>query len=199
MRLKLMVLIALLGAGCGEATNQCVVNLGTTSDGAERDIHDTNNLDFAQSFQLDSAATVSSLGIYVKKGGSESFESGDQLTIAIHASDGSGNPDTTALSVTTTLDYLDLNNLSDSARYLTVTLSSEVNLSAGTTYWVVVDGSYGATEDHFVTWVGNSTNTYEDGSANQRNTTPSWLGEVADDGSKTPAALKDFLFRLGCQ
>ncbi len=185
--------------GCAASTNSCDINMGTTNDGAEREVRDTGTLDYAQSFQVSKTTDVSSVHIYIYRSGNPTaldFSNGDTLNVYI-ATDNSGEPSSTAYSSSVSFNYQSLNNLSTlTPAYLQASFSSSVSLTASTTYWVVIAGGYGANLNSYVVWRGNSTNEYDDGKAMEYDGT-NWA-DVPDDGAKTPATIKDFLIKVGC-
>ncbi len=181
--------------GCGTtSSSSCLVNLGTDTDGAEREVRNASSLDYAQSFYLSSDSTVSNVSVYLAKTGTfDTTTGGDTLKIYLASDSGSTSPGTTLSSIES-LSATDLNNIGTSSAYQKVTFDSSLSLSASTTYWVIVEGGYSANATKYVRWLGNSTNTYTSGLAMEK-AAGVWSNVPDSSGTK---ALKDFMIRVGC-
>ncbi len=126
--------------------------------------------DSAQSFQTSISDTATQVEVYIKKVGSPS-----NLTVRITA-DSSGKPASSSLTTGT----ISASTVTTSYGWATVALSPNVTLTAGTTYWIVLDGS--ANTSNYYIWGANSagyasglgkTGTY--GTTTWNNTSPSGL------------------------
>ena len=89
--------------------------------------------DAAQSFTVPSDASLASVRVYIRKTTNNWM---NNITLRIVA-DSSGKPDKTSLAS----GSLGASQITTSFNYLTVPLSSNVALTAGTTYWIVLDTS----------------------------------------------------------
>ncbi len=125
--------------------------------------------DFAQSFTVNETAVVNKVELYLKKVSTPS-----NLTVRI-VSNSSGNPGTTTLASGT----LSASLVSTSYGWVNVPFSSNPELTAGTTYWIVVDGSTNSARYYMI---GGNMNGYANGvgkigqfSGTWNNTTPSGL------------------------
>ena len=87
--------------------------------------------DFAQSFQVSTTAAVNKVDLYLKKVSTPS-----NLTVRIVTNSGN-NPGTTTL----TSGSLSASLVSTAYGWVSVPFSSNPELTAGTTYWIVIDGS----------------------------------------------------------
>lgn len=87
--------------------------------------------DLAQSFQVSTSTSVSSISLTLKKVGTPS-----NLTIRV-TSDNAGNPSKTSLATATLSSSL----VTTATSTFMINFSPTLNLTAGTTYWLVLDGS----------------------------------------------------------
>ena len=106
--------------------------------------------DFAQSFQLDTTGVVSKVDLYIKK-----FSSPSNLNVRIVSNSG-GVPSTTTLASGSLSSSL----VSTNYGWISVPFSSNPELTAGTTYWIVIDSSYSSSKYYFI---GGNQNQYLNG------------------------------------
>ncbi len=96
--------------------------------------------DFAQSFQVSSAAEMNSIQFYIKK-----VSTPGDATVRI-VNDSSGVPGTDTVMTGT----LSAAAVTSSFGWITVTLPSTPILDPGQTYWIVIDGSTSATKYYII-------------------------------------------------
>ncbi|MEK7539061.1 MAG: choice-of-anchor R domain-containing protein [Patescibacteria group bacterium] len=125
--------------------------------------------DFAQSFQVSVTEVVNKVKLYLKK-----ISTPSNLTIRI-VSDSSGSPSTTTLAS----GPLSASLVSTTYGWVDVPFSSNPELTAGATYWIVIDGSTNSTRYYMI---GANNNEYSNGagkigaySGTWNNTSPSNL------------------------
>lgn len=125
--------------------------------------------DFAQSFQVSTTLPISKVDLYLKK-----VSTPGNLTVRI-VSNSSGSPSTTTLASGT----LSASLVSTAYGWVSVPFSSNPELTAGTTYWIVIDGVTSATKYYLI---GANSNGYGNGigkigayAGTWNNTTPSGL------------------------
>lgn len=125
--------------------------------------------DFAQSFQISTTERINKVQLYLKKVGSPS-----NLTVRI-VTNGSSVPSTTTLASGSLSSSL----VSTNYGWVEVPFSSNPQLVSGTTYWLVIDGSYSSTKYYKI---GANNNGYALGvgkigkySGTWNNTSPSGL------------------------
>jgi hypothetical protein len=125
--------------------------------------------DFAQSFQTSTTDVVNKVELYLKK-----VSTPNDLTVRI-VSDNSGVPSTTTLASGT----LSASLISTTYGWVSVSMSTNPQLTSGTTYWIVVDGGTSSTKYYYI---GANANGYAGGtgkigqySSTWNNTTPSGL------------------------
>lgn len=125
--------------------------------------------DFAQSFQVSTTSVVNKVELYLKK-----ISTPSNLTIRV-ATDNSGSPSTTTLAS----GSLSASLVSTSYGWVSVPFDSNPELTAGTTYWIVIDGSTNSSKYYFI---GANNNGYANGtgkigqySSTWNNTSPSGL------------------------
>lgn len=125
--------------------------------------------DFAQSFQVSTTAVVNKVDLYLKK-----ISTPGNLTVRIVSNSG-GSPGTTTLAS----GSLSASLVSTTYGWVNVPLSSNPELTAGTTYWIVVDGSTSSTKYYMI---GANSDGYANGtgkigqySGTWNNTSPSGL------------------------
>lgn len=94
---------------------------------------DTTDDDAAQSFQVASEQDLSSVRVYLKKTTNNWM---NNITLRISPDD-NGKPDDSHLAT----GSIGASQVTTAFNYLTVPLSNTVSLSAGTTYWIVLDTS----------------------------------------------------------
>ncbi len=128
--------------------------------------------DFAQSFQLSANAQVNKVELYLKK-----VSTPGNLTVRIVNNSGS-NPGTTTLASGALSASLVSTNY-PAAGWISVPFSTNPELTAGTTYWIVIDSATNATR-YYIT--GANSNGYASGTGKigqqggtWNNTTPSGL------------------------
>lgn len=108
--------------------------------------------DFAQSFQVSSTDVVNKVELYLKKTGAPS-----NLTVRI-VNNSSGTPGGTTVASGT----LSASLVSTNYGWVTVFFSTNPQLTAGTTYWLVIDGSTNSSRYYFI---GANDNGYASGSS----------------------------------
>lgn len=108
--------------------------------------------DFAQSFQISETETINKVQLYLKKVSSPS-----NLTVRV-TTDSSGKPSTTTLAS----GALSSSLISTNYGWVEVPFSTKPQLVAGTTYWLVIDGSTSSTKYYKI---GANDNGYLDGSS----------------------------------
>jgi hypothetical protein len=125
--------------------------------------------DFAQSFQVDVTGAVNKVDLYIRK-----VSTPGNLTVRIVSTSG-GNPGTTTLAS----GALSASLVSTTYGWVSVPFSSNPELTAGTTYWIVIDGSTNSSRYYVI---GANNNGYSDGagkigqySGAWNNTSPSGL------------------------
>ncbi|MDQ3245201.1 MAG: hypothetical protein M3P22_02580 [bacterium] len=125
--------------------------------------------DFAQSFQVSSTDLVNKVELYLKK-----VSTPGNLTVHI-VTDNSGVPSTTELAN----GSLSASLVSTSYGWVSVPFSSNPQLTAGTTYWIVIDGGTSSSKYYYI---GANANGYANGtgkigtySGTWNNTSPSGL------------------------
>lgn len=125
--------------------------------------------DFGQSFQLSTTGPVNQVELYLKK-----VSTPGNLTVRI-VTDSSGSPSTTTLAS----GALSASLVSTTYGWVSVPFSSNPELTAGTTYWIVIDGATNATRYYMI---GANSNGYSNGvgkigaySGTWNNTSPSGL------------------------
>jgi hypothetical protein len=126
--------------------------------------------DAAQSFTVSTTDVVSQISVYIKKIGAPS-----NTTVRLTTSS-SSKPATSSLATGT----LSASNVTTSYGWVNVVLSPSVNLSAGTTYWLVLDAA--ANASNYYIWGSNNAQ-YANGlgklgqygTTTWNNTTPSGL------------------------
>jgi len=102
---------------------------------------DTNNTqDFAQGFQVTTTGLVNKVELYLKK-----VSTPANLTVRI-VTDNAGVPSSTTLASGT----LSASLVSLNYGWIDVPLSSNPELSVGTTYWIVIDGATNATKHYII-------------------------------------------------
>lgn len=131
--------------------------------------------DLAQSFQITQTEPVNKIQLYIKK-----ISTPSNLTVRI-TSDNSGSPSTTTLASGT----LSASTVTSSYAWVDVTLSSSPQLIAGTTYWLVIDGSTNASRYYNL---GGNSNGYALGSAK--------IGQYSGAWNNTSPTNLDIFFKL---
>ncbi len=116
--------------------------------------------DITQSFQVGTTETLNKFQFYIKKTSTPS-----NLTLRITA-DNSGAPSSSSLATGT----LSASLVSTTYGWVTVTLSSSIQLMAGTTYWFVLDGVTSSSKYYTI----GANNTYLDGAAKVGQYNTSW-------------------------
>ncbi len=113
------------------------------------------NQDVAQSFVAATSTFINEVRFMIKKTGSPS-----NVTVKI-VNNNSGTPGSTVLTSGTINSSLITNTYS----YVPVVMTTQVNLSAGTTYWIVIDNSSNNTSNYYTLKTYN--NLYSNGSTKQ--------------------------------
>ncbi len=125
--------------------------------------------DFAQSFQVSATGVVNKVDLYIKK-----VSTPGNLTVRIVSNSGS-NPSSTTLASGT----LSASLVSTNYGWVSVPLSSNPELTVGTTYWIVIDGVTNSSRYYIIgandNGYGNGTGKIGQHSGTWNNTTPSGL------------------------
>ncbi|MFA6000331.1 MAG: choice-of-anchor R domain-containing protein, partial [Candidatus Paceibacterota bacterium] len=108
--------------------------------------------DFAQSFQISSASVINKVDLYLKK-----VSTPGNLTVRIVSNSGSSPSATTLASGT-----LSASLVSTNYGWVSVPFSTNPELTTGTTYWIVIDGSDNASRYYVI---GANDNGYANGSS----------------------------------
>jgi hypothetical protein len=125
--------------------------------------------DFAQSFQLSTTAAVNKVDLYLKK-----VSTPGNLTVRIVTNSGS-SPSTTTLASGT----LSASLVSTTYGWVSVPFSSNPELTAGTTYWIVIDGATNATRYYNI---GANSNGYSSGVGKTGQYSGTWNASSGLDG-----------------
>ena len=111
--------------------------------------------DFAQSFQLSTSGPINKVQLYIKRTSTIPAN----LTVRI-TTDNNGAPSTSTI-VSSTLSASSVGTSYPSSTWIEVPFSSNPDLTAGITYWLVLDGSTGTSTKNYT--IG-ANSTYENGS-----------------------------------
>ena len=151
------------GANGAQVTGSAIVAIGTslTAD-QQNDVptsppseitfgNASSSQDAAQSFSVSVTNPINKISLYIKKVGNP-----NNATVRI-TGDSGGNPGTTTIATGT------LNNalVTNSFGWVDINLSPNPQLNAGTTYWLVIDGSSNASKY----WVWGANTNYASGEA----------------------------------
>ncbi len=128
--------------------------------------------DFAQSFKINQTDVINKIELYIKKVGSPS-----NLTVRI-VGDSNGSPSSTLITSGT----LSASLVSVNYGYVSVSLSSNPQLSSNLTYWVVIDGVT-SNSNYYI--IGANNNGYVDGVTKIGRYNTSW-------NSSTPSTADSF-------
>lgn len=128
--------------------------------------------DFAQSFQVSTTTEVNKVDLYLKKVGTPT-----NLTVRIVSNSGS-SPSTSTL----TSGSLSSSLISGTYGWVSVPFNSHPELTAGTTYWIVIDGST-STSSYYK--IGANYDGYSNGIAKRGRYTSTW-------NATSPSALDGF-------
>jgi len=131
--------------------------------------------DFAQSFQISTTDIINKASLYLKKVGSPS-----NLTIRVVA-DSSGSPGTTTLASGVISSSL----ISTNYGWVEAIFSTKLELTAGTTYWIVIDGSYSSSKYYEI---GANNNGYVNGSSK--------IGKYGSSWSNNNPSSADSFFNI---
>lgn len=131
--------------------------------------------DFAQSFQVSTTDIVNKVELYLKKVSTPS-----DLTVRI-VSDNAGVPSSTTIAS----GSLSASLISTTYGWVSVPFSTNPQLTAGTTYWIVIDASTNASRYYYI---GANANGYASGTGKIGRYTVSW-------SNTTPSGLDGF-FKL---
>lgn len=138
-----------------------------------------NRLDVAQSFKPSATAIINKISLKLEKVGSPS-----NPTIRIMADTG-GKPDKNTVLTSGTLSA---SLVSTQYGFVDVTFNSSPNLTANTTYWIMIAASSLDSSNYWV-WSSDTAQSYSGGSpkwsANWQASNPTWTGILADLGFKT--------------
>jgi len=110
-------------------------------------------IDFAQSFQPSSSDTLAKVSLYIKKVGNPS-----SVNVRI-VPDNAGVPDTSALAS----DTLNASLVGSNYAWIDVSFSSPATLTAGQTYWIVLDAN--RSNSKYWVWCRDSNNGFGNGVA----------------------------------
>jgi len=127
--------------------------------------------DFAQSFQVSTTDVVNKVELYIRK-----VSTPGNLTVRI-VTDASGSPSTTTLAS----GSLSASLVSTTYGWVNVPLSTNPQLTAGTTYWMVIDGVTNATR-YYQIGADNSTYANGVGKIGQHSSTWSSISPAGLDG-----------------
>lgn len=127
--------------------------------------------DFAQSFQVNTTGSVNKVDLYLKKVSTPS-----NLTVRIVSNSGS-SPGTTTLAS----GALSASLVSTTYGWVSVPFSSNTELTAGITYWIVIDGDSNITKYYII---GANNNGYPNGTGKMGQYLGAWkiIGPVEFDG-----------------
>lgn len=131
--------------------------------------------DFAQSFQVSESGAVNKVDLYLKKVSTPS-----NLTVRIVTNSG-GSPSTSTLAS----GSLSASLVSTTYGWVSVPLSSNPELTAGTTYWIVVDGSTNSSRYYMM---GADNNGYSGGTGK--------IGQYVGTWNNTTPSGVDGFFKL---
>lgn len=112
--------------------------------------NDNSTQDFAQSFQVGTTGDLNKISLYIKKVGSPA-----NMTVRI-VTDGGGKPSTNTLTSAT----VDTSIISTNYGWVDIPMASFIQLSVGTTYWIVLDASSSNTKYYKI---GANNNEYING------------------------------------
>lgn len=140
----------------------------------------------AQSFTATSDLTISSVSVLIAKQGT--LADLTTTTVAIHA-DNSGEPAAAA----TASGSKTASSLSTTSGFVSYTLSSNVSLSSGTTYWIVMSAGYVPSDTNNVKWSAydESTGGYTGGQAKYKDGSNNWV-------SLNVGEFRDLAFVIPC-
>lgn len=173
----------IMGASGAEVTGDAVVATSAEEDvqaqstvcNLDQHIARTSpEIDFAQSFRPGDSKPLYKISLYIKKTGNPG-----STTMRIVADNGSGVPNTTTLASAALQSSL----VTTSYGWVDVTFSSPANLTAGNTYWIVLDDD-GANTTNYWTWCKDSNNGFGNGVAKYRASWSSgsaWSAAIAGD------------------
>ncbi len=119
--------------------------------------------DFAQSFQATSASPMYKIQLYIKKVGSP-----QNATIRL-VTNNNGSPSTTTVNIGSV--SLNAGQVTTNYGWLDILLPTQPSLTAGTTYWIVVDSSSQNANNYFT--IG-ANNTYTSGAAKTGQYSGTW-------------------------
>jgi hypothetical protein len=172
--------------GCGELTvgtgTSCVLSFTTLPASAQDLTLDSTSNELAQSFKVKTTTSITNAQLRLKA--SAALTGSLYLLIQSDASD---KPSGVSISPTGTLDATKV--LSASSAFYTFTFASAVPLTRDTLYWFRLKGS-ALSSTASVSWIGNGTNAYTDGSVRTTSDGTTWSSLVG--------ASLDLLFNLGC-
>jgi hypothetical protein len=172
-------------SGCGDltlGTNSCLLSFTTLPTTSQDLTLATTTAEIAQSFKPKSTANITSAQLRLKA--NATLTGSLYLLIQTDASD---KPSGVSISPTATLDATKV--LTTASAFYTFTFASSVPLTRDTTYWFRLKGS-ALSSTASVSWIGNGTNAYSDGSVRTSTDGVTW--------DVTVGSLLDMLFNLGC-
>lgn len=165
---------AALAANSGAITADQINDSGTPSSGVVFG-NANSTQDFAQSFQISTTGAVNKVELYIKKVSTPS-----NLNVKIVSNSG-GNPGTTTLASGTLSSSL----VSINYGWVSVPFSSNPELAAGTTYWIVIDGTTNSSRYYEI---GANNDGYSNGTGK--------IGQYAGVWNNTSPSGLDGFFKL---
>ena len=171
----------------------CAIALTTEEKGAELGLSDPSlgGDEVAQSFQVQSAKTISQIFLRFIKLGTPAHISSDQAaSVAMELRDDSSNTPNGGLLASSTLPVASIG--SESSNFYTFDFNQSVTLTANKTYWLRLKGVYQSSSSDLIQWMGNDSNPYSSGAALYETST-------SDEWSYSSIGItRDLLFKLGC-
>jgi hypothetical protein len=125
--------------------------------------------DFAQSFQVSTSSPINKVQVYLKRTSSAPAN----LTVRIVA-DNAGNPSTTVLDTAT----INVSSVTTSFGWIEAVFTTNLELTAGTTYWLVLDGTTNSSRYYTI----GANNTYGSGSGRTGKYSGTWSASAGLDG-----------------
>ncbi|MDP9249509.1 MAG: hypothetical protein M3M85_03325 [bacterium] len=135
--------------------------------------------DFAQSFQVSTTGVVNKVELYIRK-----ISTPGNLTVRIVSNSG-GNPGTTTLASGSLAASLVSTTYPPPEGWVSVPVSPNVELTEGTTYWIVIDGATNATRYY---QIGGNSNGYANGGGK--------IGQQGGTWNNTSPSGLDGFFKL---
>ncbi len=180
----------------GKSALTCAASSISTATGAELKLMDPNfgGNELAQSFKPQSTIkNVKSVSLGLKRVTTGVAALSGKLSVMI-VSDKNGVPDlTNSLGTIATLDVSKVTTASSAVTFPFGNPLSE--LTANTTYWIVLNGNFSWNQSAYIAWLGTDTDSYSDGQALAYNGL-GWLNP--DSGSTSSTNRRDLSFQIGC-